>query len=194
MKKAMKVVIGTAALGGAFVAGDLIWKKVRDYRHRKQLDKDFMDAFEDEYEDDEDLEEDFFDEDLECDEKEEKSPYIPDYYEDGKEIPKSMLYSNHMEYLDYSVFLIQKRCQEMMDRLKDMYSLVSRRNIKAEEKEKQLKSMALANMDDCRVISTSSEGMQGVFHKGCSADFNIYFIMRDEAIDQLQAEEDSKDE
>ena len=95
---------------------------------------------------------------------------------------------------DFADYQIQTRTREMTKRLSSMYSLVSRRNIKAEEKEKRLKEMILPCLDDCRVMSTTSAGVKGVIHDGYSDDYDAYYIFRGEAIDQLRAEEEGKNE
>ncbi len=126
--------------------------------------------------------------------KESESPYVPEIGPDGEEIPKSFLFAKHMEYLDFADYLIHTRTDEMTIRLRNMYSLVSRSNIKSDEKKNHLKEMILSCMDDCRTMSNTSSGVKGVIHDGYSDDYYAYYFLRYEAMDQLREEEEGKNE
>ena len=194
MKKAVKVLLALIGIAGAGAAG---YVAVNRYRNRSDNGR-FVTEEDDPFEDEEDapIKDDFFDEEDagNSDKKESESPYIPDIGPDGEEIPKSFLFADQMEYLDFADYQIQMRTGEMTKRLSNMYALVSRRNIKTEEKEKHLKEMILSCMDDCRVMSNTSTGVKGVIHDGYSDDYDAYYIFRGEAMDQLREEEEGKNE
>ena len=194
MKKAVKVLLTLAGIAGAGTAG---FVGANLYRNRTDKDRFVMEE-DDPFEDEEgDLfGDDFFDDEDNDDlgKNESESPYVPEIGPDGEEIPKSFLFANHMEYLDFADYQIQMRADEMTKRLSNMYSLVSRRNIKSDEKEKHLKEMIRSCMDDCRVMSNTSAGVKGVIHDGYSDDYHAYYIFRGEAMDQLREEEEEKNE
>ena len=194
MKKAAKVLLALAGIAGAGAAGYAAVNHYRNGNDKCRLVTEEDDSFEDE--EDDPVRDDFFDDEGDdgTENKESESPYIPEMGPDGEEVPKTFLFASHMEYLDFADYQIQMRTREMTKRLSSMYSLVSRRNIKAEEKEKRLKEMILPCLDDCRVMSTTSAGVKGVIHDGYSDDYDAYYIFRGEAIDQLREEEEGKNE
>ena len=195
MKKAAKVLLALAGIAGAGAAGYAAVNHYRNVNDKSKFVTEEDDPFEDE-EDESPIRDDFFDDEttVGSDKKESESPYIPEMGPDGEEVPKAFLFASHMEYLDFADYQIQTKTREMTKRLSSMYSLVSRRNIKAEEKEKRLKEMILPCLDDCRVMSTTSAGVKGVIHDGYSDDYDAYYIFRGEAIDQLREEEEGKNE
>lgn len=194
MKKAAKVLLALAGIAGAGAAGYVAVKHYRNGNDKCRFVTEEDDSFEDE--EDDPVRDDFFDDEGDdgTEKKESESPYIPEMGPDGDEMPKAFLFASHMEYLDFADYQIQMRTSEMTKRLSNMYSLVSKRNIKAEEKEKRLKEMILPCLDDCRVMSNTSAGVKGVIHDGYSDDYDAYYIFRGEAIDQLRAEEEGKNE
>ncbi len=194
MKKAAKVLLALAGIAGAGAAGYVAVKHYRNRNDKCRFVTEEDDSFEDE--EDDPVRDDFFDDEGDdgTEKKESESPYIPEMGPDGDEMPKAFLFASHMEYLDFADYQIQMRTSEMTKRLSNMYSLVSKRNIKAEEKEKRLKEMILPCLDDCRVMSNTSAGVKGVIHDGYSDDYDAYYIFRGEAIDQLRAEEEGKNE
>ena len=195
MKKIVKVLMALTGIAGAGTAGYVVANIHRNkLEDKSRIFTEEDDSFEDE--EDDFIEDDFFDDEgtVDSDEKESESPYIPEIGPDGEEIPKSFLFAAQMEYLDFADYQVRMRSGEMTKRLSNMYSLVSRRNIKAEEKEKRLKEMILSCMDDCRVMANTSTGVNGVIHDGYSDDYDSYYIFRGEAMDQLREEEEAKNE
>lgn len=93
-------------------------------------------------------------------------------------MPEAFLMADHVGYLDFCTYLMKKLGREMGERSKEMYALISRRNIKAEEKEKRLKDMAVENRNAWQQIADGAAGIEGVIHTGFSEDYFDYLTAR----------------
>ena len=163
MSKRRKALVVFGAVAAATATGYVLlaWKNAWEKRETEQdiiENEDEQDFFEDE--------DDLF--------GDEPNPFEDDQNGEDKEDTGLFLMPNQADYMNYSLFLMKKLGNEIRDRSKEMYTLISRRNIKAEEKEKRLKDMSMENMDACHQIVDSADGMLGMIHTGLSEDFTDY--------------------
>ena len=105
-----------------------------------------------------------------------------------------LLMADQVEYLDFCTGRLDKLGGEVQERSQKMYALISRRNIRTEEKERRLKDMVVENMNACHQMAACLDGMAGVIQMGFSEDFDRYCSAMDLGTETDEKEAEEADE